>query len=98
MKVSTQDMDALELVRKHPESIYTFLPEYRQRLCKIHLLQLSTVGLSKTEEAALYYNTAKNFGVKQVQKMIAEILDINFSTFTKRLHMAREAGLIAKKS
>ena len=94
------DMDrrALELVIKYPEMMDKISNDYRIILYKLYASELDLKGMNKTQEAATLYNMSKDFKLSQSLKVIMDILQVKLSTINRRLHMAREAGLVAKIS
>lgn len=92
------DGEALELVLKYPEMMDKFNNDYRVDLFRLYATRLDTEVMNKTQEAAALYNASKDFKLSQSLKVIMEILQVKLSTINRRLHMAREAGLVIKIS
>lgn len=88
----------LELVTTYPEVVPMLKNEYRVELLKEYANSIDRSLMNKTQEAADLYNTAKAFNITQPLKPMMEILDVKLSTVNRRLHMAREAGLVIKIS
>lgn len=91
------DEETLELVRKYPDLIYKFETAYRQRLARLYISKLDTSMMNKTQETATLYNAIKAFGATRTQSILKVHLGVDMSTVSRRLHMAREAGLIKTK-
>jgi hypothetical protein len=88
----------LELVTTYPEVVPMLKNEYRVELLKEYANSIDRSLMNKTQEAADLYKTAKAFNITQPLKPMMEILDVKLSTINRRLHMAREAGLVIKIS
>lgn len=88
----------ITLVISYPELATMLKNEYRIELLKAFAESIDRSEMNKTQEVARLYNAAKAFNVTQPLKPIMEILDVKLSTVNRRLHMAREAGLVAKIS
>lgn len=88
----------IDLVVANPELAPMLKNEYRIELLKAYAEAIDRSGMSKTEEVAKLYNTAKIFNVTQALKPLTEILNVPLSTVNRRLHMAREKGLVTKIS
>jgi len=82
----------------NPPSVQT-----KVALCKMHLDQHLLEGnigehIGIKLNAARQYQLIKSFGLKAARPLIAEREGLPISTISRRLYMAREAGMLAKLS
>lgn len=75
----------------------------RKDLCLAHLHLHDEMGTfsgakdSKTQTAA-QYKLVKSFGLKAARPLLAELLGLPLSTVSRRIYLAREAGILPKTS